>query len=174
MLHCISSYPAPIEQSNLKKIHNLKNKFGVLVGLSDHSIGNIAAISSVAMGACVIEKHFTIDRNDKGPDSEFSIEPNELRLLVKESKDAWSALGSQDFTRPAAEAGNTAFRRSIYFVSNLKAGEKIKALDIRRIRPGYGLPPKFFDALIGKTLKKDVGRGEAVKLECLVDTNLFS
>ena len=166
LLHCISSYPAPIEQSNLKKILNLKNKFGVLVGLSDHSMGNIAAISSVAMGACVIEKHFTIDRNDKGPDSEFSIEPNELKLLVKESKYAWSALGTEDFKRPIAEAGNTVFRRSIYFVSNLKAGEKIKPSDIRRIRPGFGLPPKFFDALIGKTLKVDVSRGDPVKFEC--------
>lgn len=167
LFHCISSYPAPIEQANLNQILNLKNKFGVSVGLSDHTIGNTAAITAVALGACAIEKHFTISRNDKGPDSEFSAEPNELKELVNATRDAWSALGSKSFTRPSAESGSKVFRRSIYFVSDIKSGDKIKSTDIRRIRPGFGLPPKYFDTVIGKTVIKDVERGEAVTWEVL-------
>lgn len=167
LFHCISSYPAPIEQANLNQILNLKNKFGVSVGLSDHTIGNTAAITAVALGACAIEKHFTISRNDKGPDSEFSAEPNELKELVNATRDAWSALGSKSFTRPSAESDSKVFRRSIYFVSDIKSGDKIKSTDIRRIRPGFGLPPKYFDTVIGKTVIKDVERGEAVTWEVL-------
>ena len=167
LFHCISSYPAPIEQANLNQILNLKNTFGVSVGLSDHTIGNTAAIAAVALGACAIEKHFTISRNDKGPDSEFSAEPNELKELVNATRDAWSALGSKSFTRPTAESGSKVFRRSIYFVSDITSGNKIKPTDIRRIRPGFGLPPKYFDTVIGKTVIKDVKRGEAVTWEVL-------
>jgi pseudaminic acid synthase len=169
LFHCISSYPAPIEQSNLKQILNLKKKFGVLVGLSDHTLGNTAAITAVALGACAIEKHFTISRNDKGPDSDFSIEPDELKQLVNDSKNAWSALGSESFMRPVAESSSKAFRRSIYFVSDIKSGNKIRLSDIRIIRPGFGLPPKYFDKLIGKTLIKDVKRGDAVNWGVLED-----
>ena len=167
LFHCISSYPAPIEQANLKQIINIKNTFGVSVGLSDHTMGNTAAITAIALGACAVEKHFTISRNDKGPDSEFSVEPNELAALVRDARKAWSALGQEGFTRPKAELGSRIFRRSIYFVSDVKAGEKIKSSDIRRIRPGFGLPPKYFDKLIGRTLIKDVKRGEAVNWDVL-------
>lgn len=160
LFHCISSYPAPIEQANLRQILNIKNKFGVLVGLSDHTIGNTAALAAVALGACAIEKHFTISRNDKGPDSEFSMEPHELRDLVKGASDAWNSLGTGSFTRSNSELKSRVFRRSIYFVSDIKAGNKVKPSDIRRIRPGFGLPPKYFDSLIGKTLLRDVKRGE--------------
>lgn len=168
LFHCISSYPAPIEQANLKQILNLKKTFGVSIGLSDHTIGNTTAIASIALGACAIEKHFTISRQEKGPDSEFSVEPNELVELVKDTKNAWEALGNSGFDRPNAELGSKIFRRSIYFVCDIKSGEKIKKTDIRRIRLGFGLPPKYFDKLIGKTLSTDVKRGDAVSWDMIL------
>ena len=168
LFHCISSYPAPIEQANLKQILNLKKTFGVSIGLSDHTMGNTAAITSIALGACAIEKHFTISRDEKGPDSEFSVEPSELKELVRDTRNAWEALGYEGFNRPKAELGSKIFRRSIYFISDIKSGDKIKESDIKRIRPGYGLPPKYFDKLIGKTLIKDVKRGEAVNWDMIL------
>ena len=162
LFHCISSYPAPIEQANLRKITNLRQRFEVEVGLSDHTIGNTAAIAAVALGATAIEKHFTLSRAEKGPDSEFSIEPHELKQLITDTRDAWSALGIGDFSRPKAESGNLAFRRSIYFIRDLKAGDVITPNDIKRIRPGYGLPPKHFEELVGKTVARDVSRGDRV------------
>jgi len=165
IFHCISSYPAPIEQSNLRKIANLRTRFGVEVGLSDHTLGTTAAIASVALGASAIEKHFTLSRNEKGPDSEFSIEPKELVELVNGTKDAWLSLGKGDFARAESERSSLAFRRSIYFVRDLKAGQIITSEDIRRIRPGFGLPPKFYDDIIGKKVNIDVTIGEPVSFE---------
>jgi len=167
LFHCISSYPAPMEQANLRQIRNLQKAFKVCVGLSDHTIGNVAAITAVGMGACAIEKHFTLSRADKGPDSEFSMEPAELADLVRNTGDAWRSLGTEGFARPQAESGSRLFRRSIYFVSDLKAGEKISKNHIRRIRPGFGLPPKFFDELVGRTVRRDVNRGEPVDWDAL-------
>jgi N-acetylneuraminate synthase len=169
LFHCISSYPAPIEEANLKQILNLQKTFNIPVGLSDHTLGCTAAIASVALGACAVEKHFTINRNEKGPDSNFSIEPNELKDLVTATNCTWQALGKGDFTRPEIESSSLIFRRSIYFVSNINAGEKIKEADIRRIRPGFGLPPKYFDSLIGKTVSKNVKRGEPVTIDSILD-----
>ena len=120
-------------------------------------------VSAISLGACAIEKHFTISRSDKGPDSEFSIEPKELSSLVKETKIAWEALGVKSFKRPKAEKNSFVFRRSIYFVSDLKAGDKVSEKDIRRIRPGYGLPPKYFKEIIGMELNQDVERGDSVQ-----------
>lgn len=162
LFHCVSSYPAPLEQSNLRQILNLKKKFGVAVGLSDHTMGNIAAITAVALGACAIEKHFTLSREDKGPDSEFSLEPPELGNLVIDAKAAWSAIGREGFIRPTAEFNSQVFRRSLYFVKDIKAGHVIGINDIRRIRPGFGLPPKYFDQIIGMKALRDINRGEAV------------
>jgi len=162
LFHCISSYPAPIKEANLKQMLHLKNKFNVAIGLSDHTIGNTAAIAAIAMGASAIEKHFTISRKDKGPDSDFSIEPAELKELISEANDVWSGLGSSSFKRSAAEQESKAFRRSLYFVKDLKSGHVITKDDIRRIRPGYGLPPKYFDDIIGATLSNDVHRGQPV------------
>ena len=173
LFHCISSYPAPIEQVNLKQIINLQNTFGVSIGLSDHTIGNTTAIAAVALGACAIEKHFTINRDEKGHDSQFSLEPNELKELVRDTKNAWESLGNEGFNRPTAEQDSKIFKRSIYFVSDIKSGEKIKKSDIRRIRPGFGLAPKYFENLIGKTLAKDVTRGDAVNLDMLLDSDNF-
>lgn len=163
LLHCISSYPAPIDQANLTQMPNLAARFNSLPGLSDHTLGTTASVAAVALGACVIEKHFTLSRQDKGPDSEFSIEPNELRRLCKDTCDAWSSLGRIGYERQQAELSSKRYRRSVYFVRDLKAGQKITEADIRRIRPGYGLPPKFFADLLGRTVVNDVKRGTAVQ-----------
>lgn len=165
LFHCISSYPAPVEQSNLRKIVNLSRRFDVDIGLSDHTLGVTAAITSIALGACAIEKHFTLSRSQKGPDSEFSIEPSELKALVEGTKEAWLSLGDESFSRPKTESSSLAFRRSIYFVRDLRAGEVITSRDIRRIRPGFGLPPKFFEEIVGRRIKRDVCFGEAVSFE---------
>lgn len=167
LLHCISSYPAPIDQANLLQMPNLAGKFGSLPGLSDHTLGTTVAVAAVALGACIIEKHFTLSRQEKGPDSEFSIEPSELKVLRKAADEAWSALGCASFERHEVEEACKRFRRSIYFVRSMKAGQKITTADIRRIRPGLGLPPKHFDDLLGRTLRQDVTPGTAVRWELL-------
>lgn len=162
LFHCISSYPAAVENMNLNTILHLKKTYDVDVGLSDHTIGNIAAISSIALGAIAIEKHFTISRSEKGPDSEFSIEPIELSNLVSCTRDTWLALGSENFCRPESEKSSLKFRRSLYFVKDLKAGEIITEKDIKKIRPGFGLPPKHYDEIIGATVCENVNRGDPV------------
>ena len=156
LLHCISSYPAPLEQANLKQMLAIEEEFEVITGLSDHTLGTTAAIAAVALGACVIEKHFTLSRADKGPDSEFSIEPAELEQLKTETTAAWSALGTKSFKRQAVEEASKAHRRSIYFKRDLAAGHVITKADIQCIRPNLGLEPKYFDELLGKRLKKQV------------------
>ena len=167
LLHCISSYPSPINQANLRQIPELARRFGVTGGLSDHTLGTTVAVASVALGACVIEKHFTINRQDKGPDSTFSLEPDELRRLCAEARDAWSSLGKVSFERQPAELANRIFRRSIYFVRDLPAGSTITSQDIRRIRPGNGLLPKHYDELIGRHVTRDVRRGEATSWDVI-------
>jgi pseudaminic acid synthase len=167
LLHCVSSYPAQMEQANLRQMPNLASRFKSLPGLSDHTQGTIASVAAVALGACIIEKHFTLSRQDKGPDSEFSIEPEELKRLCQDTLDAWSALGHTGFERQQAEEASKRYRRSVYFVRDMKAGQRISAADIRRIRPGYGVPPKHFDKLVGRTVREDVTRGTAVRWELL-------
>ena len=167
LFHCINSYPTPINQSNLKRITALRDKYGVEVGLSDHTLGITAAITSVALGASAIEKHFTLSRDWKGPDSEFSIEPPELASMITSTKDAWLSLGNGGFSRQKSENSNLAFRRSLYFIKNLKAGQVITQEDIRRIRPGFGLSPKHWDQVIGRKVKIEVGFGDPVNLENL-------
>jgi pseudaminic acid synthase len=161
LLHCISSYPAPMNQANLRQISELARRFGTLTGLSDHTMGTTASVTAIALGACVIEKHFTLSRSDKGPDSEFSLEPAELKLLCHGTKDAWSALGKAGFERKKAEEASKVFRRSVYFIRDLPAGHVITPLDIGRIRPGMGLSPKYFDRIVGRRLKVPVARGTA-------------
>jgi len=163
LLHCISGYPAPVEQSNLRTIPDLAKRFGVIPGLSDHTLGTAVSVASVALGACVIEKHVTMRRADKGPDSEFSLEPRELERLCSESRDAWAALGRPGYERKPVEDENIKFRRSIYVVKEIKAGEQLTTENIRRIRPGFGLPPKFYGEVIGKTAQVDLERGTALK-----------
>tara|TARA_A100001388_G_scaffold276885_1_gene265969 strand:- start:3003 stop:4043 length:1041 start_codon:yes stop_codon:yes gene_type:complete len=165
IFHCISAYPTPIEKARLKTISFLKDKYQLEVGLSDHTIGNNAAIAAIALGASAIEKHFILDRTQKGPDSEFSIEPNDLNLLKKEVNEIWIALGKEGEKRPDIEKQNKVFRRSLYFVKDLKKGSIIKKDDIKRIRPGFGIPPKYEDFIIGKSVKRNISRGDPVKWE---------
>jgi len=163
ILHCVSGYPAPAEDYNLRTIGDMINRFGLVTGLSDHTLDNTTAIASVMLGASIIEKHFTLDRNAGGPDDSFSLEPKELKELCKDSKTAWKALGKVDYGRKSSEQGNIKFRRSLYFVKDMKAGEVITEDCIRSVRPGYGLAPKFYDELIGKKVKYDISYGAPVK-----------
>jgi pseudaminic acid synthase len=161
LLHCISSYPAPVEQSNLRTIPDLAKRFGVITGLSDHTMGTTVATTSIALGACLIEKHFTLSRADKGPDSEFSLEPNELRQLCQDTKNAWQSLGVAGYELKEAEKFGHKFRRSLYFVKDIKEGEVITKDNLKSIRPGFGLKPKFEKEIIGKIAKKDIKLGTA-------------
>lgn len=165
LFHCVSSYPATTEKSNISYLKKLRKKFNVEVGLSDHTLNNTAAISAIALGASAIEKHFTIDKSI-GPDSEFSLDLEELKELVKTSKSAWLSLGSGQNNRENSELENRKFRRSIYFIRHIKAGSIITSNDIKTIRPAYGLPPKYFEEILGSKLIKDVEYGEPVKWEC--------
>ncbi len=167
LLHCISGYPAPFEQSNLKTIPDIANRFNVVAGLSDHSLGTAVSVAGVALGACVIEKHVTMNRKDKGPDSDFSLEPEELKRLCVETKIAWESLGKASYEHKPVEENNMQFRRSIYVVKDIKAGERITMENIRRIRPGYGLAPKYFEEVIGRTARVDLERGTALHWDCL-------
>jgi N-acetylneuraminate synthase len=150
-----------MDQANIRQVAELGRRFNVVPGLSDHTLGTTASVAAVALGACVIEKHFTLSRAEKGPDSEFSIEPDELKRLCQDTKDAWLSLGKPGFERQRAEEGSKVFRRSLYFVKDLPAGHVIGPEDIRRIRPGMGLAPKYFDSLIGRRLNTDVRVGTA-------------
>ncbi|REL26043.1 pseudaminic acid synthase [Thalassotalea euphylliae] len=161
VLHCISAYPAPISESNVNTIPDIANKLEVLSGLSDHTLGTTVAVTATALGATVIEKHVTLSREEKGPDSEFSLEPDELAQLCIQTERAWHALGEAGYDQKPAEVANKRFRRSIYFVTDIKAGEVITTKHLRRIRPGFGLAPKYFDEIIGKIAKTDVKAGTA-------------
>jgi pseudaminic acid synthase len=156
VLHCVSGYPAPAEDYNLRTIPDMIRRFGLVTGLSDHTLDNTTAVTSVAMGAAIIEKHFTLDRQGGGPDDSFSLEPAELAALCRDSKTAWAAMGCVDYGRKASEQGNAQFRRSLYFVKDLKAGEVITADAVRSVRPGYGLAPKHLDEIIGKRVLTDI------------------
>ena len=159
LLHCISSYPAPLEQANVAQVKELGDRFEIVPGLSDHTLGTTASVAAVALGACLIEKHFILNRSDGGPDSGFSLEPDELRRLCRDTYDAWAAVGKRGYKTQEAEEENKIFRRSIYFMRDMKAGERVSENDVRRIRPGAGLKPKHFQDLIGKVLKVNVKRG---------------
>ena len=169
LLHCVSSYPAPVDQFNLSVIQDIPKRFDVLAGLSDHSIGNTAAVAATALGAVLVEKHFTRSRLEKGPDSGFSIEPAELKQLCHLTRDASTALGRVAYKTKPAEAGSVVFRRSIYFVRDLAAGVVITRDDLRRIRPGYGLPPKYLEQLIGKKAAVDIRAGTAASWKMVTD-----
>jgi len=167
ILHCVSGYPAPAEDYNLRTIPDMMERFGLVTGLSDHTLDNTTAIASVVLGASLIEKHFTLDRNGRGPDDSFSLEPLDLAALCRDSKTAWKALGKVDYGRKSSEQGNVQFRRSLYFVKDMKAGEVITEECIKSVRPGFGLPPKFYDQLIGRTVNQDIAAKTAVSNERL-------
>ena len=167
LLHCISSYPAPVEQSNLRTIPDLSKRFDVLSGLSDHTMGTTVATTSVALGACLIEKHFTLSRKDKGPDSEFSLEPNELRQLCVDTKTAWQSLGEAGYERKSAEESNVKLRRSIYVIKDIKKGDKLTEENVKRIRPGFGLAPKHWDEVLLSRASCDIACGTPILFDLI-------
>lgn len=159
LLHCTSGYPTPPEDSDLRTIPHLAQAFGLVTGLSDHTPGIGAPIAAIALGASIIEKHFTLARSDGGPDAEFSLESGELTSLCENAALAWKALGRVRYEKTESEKGNAQFRRSLYIVQDMKAGEVLEPGNLRSIRPGFGLPPKFYDLLLGKRVNCDASRG---------------
>lgn len=165
ILRCVSAYPAAAEDYNLRTIIDMKNRFGLVTGLSDHTIENTTAIASIALGASVIEKHFTLNREAGGPDDSFSLEPKDLNALCRDAKMAWSSLGSVNYGQKSSERGSIKFRRSLYFVKNLKKGQLITEDVVKSIRPGFGIAPKFLSQLIGKSVNQDVSAFSPVTME---------
>lgn len=165
ILHCVSGYPAPSADYNLRTIADMVDRFGLVVGLSDHTLDNVTAVGSVTMGASIIEKHFTLDRSGGGPDDSFSLEPEQLAALCRDSKTVWEALGCVDYGRKSSEMGNVQFRRSLYYVKALRAGERIDSDSVRSVRPGYGLAPRYLDQIIGKTVRRDVAACTPVAMD---------
>ena len=163
LLHCVSGYPTSAEESNLKTIIDLKKRFNLVIGLSDHTLSNVTSISSISLGARIIEKHFTLDRNDGGPDASFSLEKNELLTLVQDCRDAYNSIGLINYNRTKSEEQSSVFRRSIYIVKDIRKGEIFNNENLRIIRPGYGLPPKLFRKILGKKASRDLSRGTAMK-----------
>jgi N-acetylneuraminate synthase len=159
ILHCVSGYPAPAADYNLRTLVDMQEKFGLVTGLSDHTIDNTTAITSVALGASIIEKHVTLDRNGGGPDDSFSLESEGLKQLCVGAKTAWESLGNIDYGRKSSEQGNIKFRRSLYADKDIRQGEKFTKDNIRSIRPGFGLPPKYYENVLTKIAKKDIKRG---------------
>ncbi|AFM42720.1 pseudaminic acid synthase [Desulfosporosinus acidiphilus SJ4] len=162
LLKCTSTYPATPENTNISTIGHMKQAFNCEVGLSDHTMGIGVALASVALGATVIEKHFTLSRADGGVDSVFSLEPEEFKMLVQESVRAWQAIGTVSYGPIAKEKDSLQYRRSLYFVKDLKTGEIINEENVRAIRPGYGLPVKYYDIILGKRINQNVKRGTPV------------
>ena len=165
LLKCTSSYPATPEGTNLRTIPHMKELFNCKVGLSDHTLGIGAAVASIALGATVIEKHFTLSRADGGVDSAFSLEPEEMKLLVRECNTAYQALGEIRYNTQAQEQKSLQFRRSLYIVEDMKKGDILTGKNLRSIRPGMGLAPKYYDVLLGKKVNRDISRGTGMKWE---------
>ena len=165
ILHCISSYPTPISEANLKAIITLREKFKIEVGLSDHTTDNLASVIATSFGSTIIEKHFTLSRSDGGVDSNFSLEPEEMRDLVKNTKLTFQAIKSKDQIRSPIEEHNKIFRRSLYFVDDVSKGQIISKKHVKRIRPGYGLDAKYYDEVIGCKCLKDSKKGDRVTFE---------
>jgi N-acetylneuraminate synthase len=168
LLKCTSTYPATPQNSNLRTLPHLKDLFRCEVGLSDHTMGVGVSVASVAMGACVIEKHFTLRRADGGVDSAFSLEPEEMTSLVIETERAWQGLGQVSYGPTAAEEASLQYRRSLYVGADMKAGEVFTAENLRRIRPGLGLAPKHYEMLLGRRVKQDVAKGTPVSWDLLL------
>jgi N-acetylneuraminate synthase len=160
LLHCVSSYPATFADANVRTVADMAARFGCPIGLSDHTPGTAASVAAVSVGACCIEKHFTLARADGGPDAAFSLEPAEFKALVDDTRNAWAALGAAHYDVLGAERANLQFRRSLYVTSDIKAGETLSRANIRSVRPGNGLPPGELDKVLGKPASRDISRGE--------------
>ena len=167
ILRCVSGYPAPAADYNLRTIPDMMTRFGCVTGLSDHTLDNATAIASVALGAALIEKHFTFSRADGGPDGSFSLEPPELADLCFSVRTAWEALGGVDYGCKSSERGNIKFRRSLYFVKALAAGDVITSDSIRSVRPGFGLAPEHKSRIVGRRVAQAVSPGDRVTEETL-------
>ena len=162
LLHCISGYPTTPKEANLRTIDDMRRRFGVEVGLSDHTLGTAVATAAVALGATAIEKHVTLRRSDGGPDSAFSLEPDELARLVADVRDAWAALGNVNYSRTESEESSLVFRRSIFAVADIAEGEVLTEHNVRIIRPGHGLPPKHLPDVLGRRAARTIPRGTPV------------
>ena len=169
ILHCVSGYPTEVKYANLNTISDLKKNFDCVIGLSDHTISNSAAIASISLGACLVEKHFILDRNIGGPDSDFSIEPDQFKELKKGTTEAWESLGSVNYELKGEEENMVKFRRSIYAVKDITKGELFNSSNIRRIRPGNGIEPKYFESIVGKKALKDIEFGTALSWDMIND-----
>ena len=165
LLKCTSSYPAPLEEINLNTISDMKNRFDVVVGLSDHTLGGDVSIAAVALGAKIIEKHFILDRNMGGPDSEFSMEPQEFKEMVNSIRNVEKALGKVDYDLSEKSRLNREFSRSLFLIKDIKKGEIITENNVRSIRPGFGLHPKYLKEILGKTVNQDLKKGTPFELK---------
>lgn len=159
LLKCTSAYPALPSEMNLRTLDHLKTTFNTVVGLSDHTLGGVTAVGAVAQGACIVEKHFTLNRSEKGPDSEFSMEPEEFAQMVNDIRHIEQALGVVSYELTKGEQNERCFRRSLFVIQDIKKGDPFTKENVRSIRPGYGLPPKHFEEILGKVAVTDVARG---------------
>ena len=167
MLHCVSGYPTPAEDANLRTIRDLGERFDVTVGLSDHTLGTAVAVAAIAQEASLIEKHFTLRRADGGPDSAFSLEPEEFKALCQDCRTAWAALGRVSYEREPSEVANTIFRRSLYIVEDIGAGEEFTERNVRSIRPGFGLSPKYLPEIVGRRARTALLRGTPLSIDMI-------
>ena len=170
LLKCTSTYPSTPDDSNILTIPEMRKRYGCEIGLSDHTMGIGVSVAAVALGATVIEKHFTLQRADGGVDSAFSMEPQEMAQLVIETERAWQAMGKVHDGPTKKETASLVFRRSLYVVEDMKVGDTFTAKNLRAIRPGYGLAPKFYDHTIGKTVKRDVARGTPLSHDLIAES----
>ena len=168
LLKCTSTYPSTPDDSNILTIPEMRSRYGCEIGISDHTMGIGVSVAAVALGATVVEKHFTLQRSDGGVDSAFSMEPQEMAQLVIETERAWQALGKVQHGPTEKEKASLVFRRSLYVVADVKAGEKLTPANVRAIRPGNGIAPKFYDEVIGKTAKRDIARGTPLSHDLIV------
>lgn len=170
LLKCTSAYPAPPEEANLRTIPHLAQAFGCKAGLSDHTMGSAVAVAAVALGATVIEKHFTLSRADGGPDGSFSMEPHEFKQMVQDIRTVEKALGSVCYDLTEKQKESKIFRRSLFVVEDITAGEPFTEQNVRSIRPGHGLPPRFFDMIIGSKATQDLAKGTPLSWDAVTNT----
>ena len=169
LLHCTSGYPTPAREMNLRTMQHLAETHGVIAGLSDHTMGTAVSVAAIALGAAVIEKHFTLRRADGGPDAAFSLEPEEFGELVRDCRTAWEALGSVDYAEVGSEKASRDLRRSLYVVADVRRGEAFTAANVRSIRPGLGLPPKHLPDILDRLAARDIARGTPLDWSMLED-----
>lgn len=170
ILHCVSGYPALASDYNLRTIPDMIERFGLVTGLSDHTLDNTTALVSIGLGVSIIEKHFTLDRTGGGPDDSFSLEPAEMQSLCDGVRTAWTALGSVDYGFKSSEVSNVKYRRSLYFVKDMKAGDLITQDSIRSVRPGFGVAPKYYEQILGKKVLQDIKKNTAVSFDVLCES----